>query len=120
MSDSKGVGDVAMDIMNAGVSPVSTGASNPNMPDISDEAMKAAGIDTDKLITEMIQETEGVSVERIQESTTVGAIGVNQAGPGRDTSADLSYDNPRNKVRPKRKGNKLTFPTKATNYKKSK
>ena len=102
MSDSKGVGDVAMDIMNTGVSPTSTGASNPNMPDISDEAMKAAGLDTDKLITDMIQE-----------STTVGAVGVNQAGPGRDTSADLSYDNPLNKKRGKRKGNKMTFPTKA-------
>ena len=100
MSDSKGVGDMALGILSEGVT------KTPNVPDVSDEAIEASKSNVDRLITEMIQET-----------TTTGSIGVNLAGPGkkggrRKSKDDLQWDNALGSKRPKRKGNKLVFPTK--------
>jgi len=101
MTEEKGVGDLALDILESGVagsSPKSPAAAHA-APDVSNEAMARLGIDSDNLIKQMIQET-----------TTVGQIGANLAGSvSKESSKDNPYTNPLEK---KRKGKILTLKVK--------
>ena len=71
MTDSAGVGDIALQILNSNaMTPTNPGGKASGIPDISDEAMAALGIDTSRI------GLEGM----IQETTSVGQVGVNSGG----------------------------------------
>ena len=104
MADSAGVGDIALQILNSNaMTPTNPGGKASGIPDISDEAMAALGIDTSRI------GLEGM----IQETTSVGQVGVNSGGkssseekpqlglPGMETVPYLEKKKPSNYSHPK-------------------
>jgi|TARA_R110000851_G_scaffold248000_1_gene400461 hypothetical protein len=82
MSDSAGVGvgDLALQILNSNaMTPTNPGGKTSGIPDISDEGMAALGIDTSRIGLEGI----------IQETTSVGQVGVNLASSSTETPPQL-------------------------------
>lgn len=113
MSDSAGVGvgDLALQILHSNaMTPTNPGGKTSGIPDISDEGMAALGIDTSRI------GLEGM----IQETTSVGQVGVNLASssspetppqlglPGMETVPYLEkkkpskYSHPRDNKKPKK------------------
>lgn len=80
------IGDLASDIMTeSGMTPTAP-AGKAGSPDISQDALSEMGIlqeDVDYFITEAINAS--VEPEVVKETTTVGSLGVNLAGPGKPT-----------------------------------